>query len=88
MVFPRPTSSASIAPLDKRRLECEKRGLNLVRVEIDLGIQKGGSKLSSVSHRMAPTELVRVELGVVLGRHSLALASVGDFIPATPASLA
>ena len=58
--------------LGQRRLERKERGLNLVRVEIDLRVEQCSRQFFGVGNRMAPAEFMGEEFCVVVSYHSLA----------------
>jgi hypothetical protein len=75
MVSPKTDFVREDCAFGERRFERKKCRLNLVGIEIDLGIQQGTSQLFGISDRMLPCELMRKELGMVFG---------GQFRPPQP----
>ena len=66
IVFPRPTSSARIAPLESGRFEREECRLDLMRIQIHLRVEKCAGELLGIGDRMPAAELMRKELGMII----------------------
>ena len=67
MVFPNPTSSASIAPRERGGTESKQGCVNLMGVQIDLSICKGCRKLFQAIRGAALGQLMGIVFGVVVG---------------------